>query len=72
MRLGTVMLQIAQWLEKFGMSEYVQRFVENRIEFSVLRDLTDQDLKDLGVVLGDAGSCCVRSATSTRFRPRRL
>ena len=24
-----------------------------RIDFSVLRDLTDQDLKDLGVVLGD-------------------
>jgi len=28
-------------------------FAENRIDFSVLRDLTDQDLKDLGVVLGD-------------------
>jgi hypothetical protein len=25
----------------------------NRIDFSVLRDLTDQDLKDLGVALGD-------------------
>jgi hypothetical protein len=30
-----------------------ERFAENRIDFSVLRDLTDQDLKDLGVVLGD-------------------
>jgi class 3 adenylate cyclase len=47
------MQQIADWLEKLGMSEYVQRFAENRIDFSVLRDLTDQDLKDLGVVLGD-------------------
>jgi len=45
--------QIAQWLEKLGMSEYAQRFVENRIDLSVLPDLTDQDLKDLGVVLGD-------------------
>src|SRR5271169_822261 len=35
------------------MSEYAQRFAEDRIDFSVLRDLTDQDLKDLGVVLGD-------------------
>jgi class 3 adenylate cyclase len=35
------------------MSEYAQRFAENRIDVSVLRDLTDQDLKDLGVVLGD-------------------
>src|SRR5262245_51213266 len=47
------MQQIADWLEKLGMSEYTQRFAENRIDFSVLRDLTDQDLKDLGVVLGD-------------------
>jgi uncharacterized protein YjiS (DUF1127 family) len=47
------MQQIADWLEKLGMSEYVGRFAENRIDFSVLRDLTDQDLKDLGVVLGD-------------------
>ena len=47
------MAQIAAWLEKLGMSEYAERFAENRIDFSVLRDLTDQDLKDLGVVLGD-------------------
>jgi class 3 adenylate cyclase len=47
------MQQIADWLEKLGTSEYAQRFAENRIDLSVLRDLTDQDLKDLGVVLGD-------------------
>jgi uncharacterized protein YjiS (DUF1127 family) len=35
------------------MSEYARRFAENRIDFTVLRDLTDQDLKDLGIVLGD-------------------
>jgi class 3 adenylate cyclase len=51
--LVAAMQQIADWLEKLGMSEYAQRFAENRIDFSVLRDLTDQDLKDLGVVLGD-------------------
>jgi hypothetical protein len=47
------MQQIADWLEKLGMSEYTQRFAENRIDFTVLPDLTDQDLKDIGVVLGD-------------------
>ena len=47
------MHQIADWLEKLGMSEYVQRFAENRIDFSVLPDLTDQDLQTLGVLLGD-------------------
>jgi class 3 adenylate cyclase len=47
------MQQIADWLEKLGMSEYTQRFEENRIDFSVLPDLTDQDLEKVGVVLGD-------------------
>src|SRR5215831_20372016 len=47
------MQQIADWLEKLGMSEYARRFAENRIDFSVLPDLTDQDLEKLGVVLGD-------------------
>ena len=46
------MQQIAEWLEKLGMSEYVQRFAENGIDFGVLPDLTDQDLKDIGVLLG--------------------
>ena len=47
------MQQIADWLKKLGMSEYAQRFVENRIDLSVLPDLTDQDLEKLGVLLGD-------------------
>jgi hypothetical protein len=37
--------EIAGWLDKLGMSEYAQRFAENRIDFSVLSDLTDQDLE---------------------------
>jgi class 3 adenylate cyclase len=45
--------EIAGWLDKLGMSEYAQRFAENRIDFSVLPDLTDQDLEKIGVVLGD-------------------
>ena len=46
------MQQIADWLEKLGMSEYAERFAENGIDVSVLPDLTDQDLKDIGVLLG--------------------
>jgi class 3 adenylate cyclase/predicted ATPase len=45
--------EIADWLKKLGMSEYAQRFAENRIDLSVLPDLTDRDLEKLGVVLGD-------------------
>jgi hypothetical protein len=47
------MAQIAEWLARLGMSEYAERFAENRIDFVVLPDLTDHDLKDIGVVLGD-------------------
>jgi class 3 adenylate cyclase/predicted ATPase len=43
---------ISDWLEKLAMSEYEQRFAENGIDFGVLPDLTDQDLKDIGVLLG--------------------
>src|SRR6185437_3342565 len=66
------MQQIADWLEKLGMSEYAQRFAENGIDFSVIPHLTDQDLKDIGVLLGHrrkmlaaiAGLAGVASATS--------
>jgi class 3 adenylate cyclase len=46
------MQQIADWLEKLGMSEYAGLFAENKIDISVLRYLTDQDLKDIGIPLG--------------------
>src|SRR5262249_12053637 len=46
------MQQIADWLNKLGMSENAQRFAENGIGFAALRHLTDQDLKDIGVLLG--------------------
>src|ERR1700751_4706045 len=47
------MQQIENWLKKLGMTEYAQRFAENRIDLSVLPDLTDQHLEKLGVALGD-------------------
>ena len=49
---GAAMQQIADWLKTLGMSEYAERFAENGIDVSVLSDLTDQDLKDIGVLLG--------------------
>src|SRR3972149_5039003 len=47
------MREMDDWLTKLGMSEDAQRFAENRIDLSVLPDLTDQDLEKLGVLLGD-------------------
>ena len=46
------MQQVADWLEKLGLGQYAQRFAENDISFAVLSDLTDQDLKEIGVSLG--------------------
>jgi class 3 adenylate cyclase len=46
------MQEIADWLEKIGVSEYAQRFAENGINIAALRYSTDQDLKDIGVLLG--------------------
>jgi class 3 adenylate cyclase/tetratricopeptide (TPR) repeat protein len=46
------MTGIAEWLVSIGLGEYAPRFAENAIDLSVVRDLTEQDLKDLGVLLG--------------------
>src|SRR5215467_5147745 len=43
---------ITEWLASLGLSEYAQRFAESDIDVSVLRHLTDQDLKEIGVSLG--------------------
>ena len=46
------MTSTAEWLKSIGLGEYAQRFAENAIDISILRDLTDLDLKELGVLLG--------------------
>jgi class 3 adenylate cyclase/tetratricopeptide (TPR) repeat protein len=46
------MNSISEWLASLGLSEYSKRFAENAIDLSVVRDLTEQDLKDLSVLLG--------------------
>src|SRR6201987_5084369 len=50
---GKQVAAITEWLASLGMSEDAQRFADNRIDdVSILGDLTDQDLKDIGVPLG--------------------
>jgi class 3 adenylate cyclase len=43
------MQQIADWLEKLGMSEYEECFRQNDIDFTILSELTDHDLEKIGV-----------------------
>jgi SAM domain (Sterile alpha motif) len=47
------MSTIRDWLGSLDLSEYADRFEENRIDPGILPDLTDQDLEKLDVVLGD-------------------
>ena len=49
------MSSVREWLASLGLSQYADRFAVHRIDFSILQDLTDKDLKEeLGIVpLGD-------------------
>jgi class 3 adenylate cyclase/predicted ATPase len=44
--------KVAEWLEQNGLGDYAQTFAENHIDYGTLRDLTDDDLKSLGLTLG--------------------
>ena len=46
------MQPIADWLNALGLGQYAQRFADNDIDASILRDLTDEDLEKIGVSLG--------------------
>lgn len=47
-------MDTAEWLESLGLGEYAPAFAENRIGPDLLPELTDQDLRDLGITaLGD-------------------
>jgi hypothetical protein len=46
------MLDVARWLAEQELGHYAEAFAENGIAGDVLRDLTDADLKELGINLG--------------------
>src|SRR5262245_9364722 len=43
---------VAKWLADIGLGEHAARFAEQNIDFAVLPDLTEQDLKELGLSVG--------------------
>jgi class 3 adenylate cyclase/predicted ATPase len=43
---------LAEWLAGHGLGQYAQTFIEHHIDYSVLPDLTEDDLEKLGVSLG--------------------
>ncbi len=46
-------MDVSSWLAEQGLGHQAQAFAENGIGGDVLRDLTDADLKELGLNLGD-------------------
>jgi class 3 adenylate cyclase len=48
------MQTIRQWLDACGLPQYADAFERNRVDVDIARDLSDQDLRELGVeALGD-------------------
>ena len=43
---------VATWLESLGLGKYVDVFVENDIDLHTLPELTEDDLRELGLSLG--------------------
>ena len=54
-------MDVAAWLQGLGLERYVPAFRDNEIDWDALPQLSTEDLKDLGVVLGAiAAGCWVR------------
>ena len=47
------MTPFAQWLTEIGLERYVTVFSENNIDFDVMGSLSEGDLRELGLAIGD-------------------
>ncbi|MBV8455585.1 MAG: hypothetical protein JO122_03095 [Acetobacteraceae bacterium] len=43
-------MDVGSWLASLGLGQYAQAFAENDIDWALLAELSDTDLKELGVV----------------------
>ena len=78
------MVDVSRWLAEQGLGHHAEAFAKNGIAGDILRDLTDTDLKELGLNLGDrkrllkaiaaldAGSTEDRVGRSSQRRRRRF
>ena len=47
------MTSFAQWLTEIGLESYAAVSSENKIDFDVIRWLSEADLRELGLAIGD-------------------
>ena len=62
---------VVRWLEDIGLGRYAELFAEHAIDFDVLADLSEPDLAQLGVTLGDRKRLMRAIARLTRTPRRR-
>jgi hypothetical protein len=51
-------MPFGKWLAEIGLGRHEQIFASNEIDFAVIGSLTDADLRELGLPLGDRSVCC--------------
>ncbi len=59
-----VLASLADWLDRAGLSRFDATFREHGIDLDVVRSLTDGDLKELGLTLGDRKRVLAAIATA--------
>ena len=47
------MTPFGKWLAEIGLGNYADVFAANKIDFDVIHQMTDADLRELGLALGD-------------------
>ena len=52
-KFGEAVIDIASWLGEIGLAEHAEIFRAEKIDAAVLPTLTDADLRELGLPLGD-------------------
>lgn len=43
---------VKHWLDGIGLGDHLQIFVDNEIDLDAARDLTEEDLRELGFAMG--------------------
>jgi hypothetical protein len=63
-------MDIEAWLQGLGLERYVPAFRDNEIDWEVLRRLTSEDLREIGVAaIATGASCWTASLRSAPQRP---
>ncbi|MBW4710193.1 AAA family ATPase [Roseobacter sp. YSTF-M11] len=61
------MKSLEAWLQSLNLEKYLETFEANSVDLDIIADLTEQDLADLGVSLGDRKR--IKQATAKLARP---